>query len=165
MTRAELLALAERIDGMRDFLNGERALDGAWFGDDPLPKFKGARFWWRRAMRRDLADAASSLRALAEWDEDELAGNDDELPTAEDVRGILSKPPASPVSMDVEQVERLTDAIITWFENRTGFHIRAGHSDEDRNLLSTYIGGHWIEFRADKLAEHILSLIPQGRES
>ena len=51
--------------------------------------------------------------------------------------------------------EALTTAIITWFENRTGFHVQDHRSEDDATTLSASYGGNWISFDAAKLAEYV----------
>lgn len=59
----EVDAMMERLRAMRDFLNGERALDGTWFGECPAPNLVSSKFWWRRPMHRDLTAAIEALSA------------------------------------------------------------------------------------------------------
>lgn len=37
------------------FLMGEGALDGTWFGDNPIPAKATGAFWWRSVLRRQAA--------------------------------------------------------------------------------------------------------------
>lgn len=99
-------------------------------------------------------------RAYADWLRAGCPADPDQEPPDEIFLRAITKaltrsPSTTEEGVGEEEVERLTSAIITWFDNRTGFHVRDPDSDEDRNLLSAYYGGHWVEFRADKLAEHI----------
>jgi len=54
--------LVERLRVYHRFLNGETAINEAWFGD--VADGERGRFWWRKYLRiNEAADAIETLRA------------------------------------------------------------------------------------------------------